>query len=231
MEYKKKTVFIVSGYGVPKDIFKDFNHNIYLLAVFNKIFDTVRKDSIKKPLIICSGGKTDTFKPYRRSEGGEIVKLLKSFTKRPYLKAPTKDWEFAVESKSLSTLDNSLYSLEILKRKRISKAKIYIFCEATRTKKVKLLSKKVFGSSYVIRVVPVDFDVSANRYLDQEFIDKKESIDIKYSLWALENPENYKQFRKIFQDKITYWRKQGKNNSPQQVKKWWEKKLAELDIK
>lgn len=225
-----RTVFIIPGYGVPKDITNDMQYNMYLRFVFNYIFDTVRKNDLKKPVVICSGGKTDTYKPYKRSEGGEMAKIVRSYTKKPYLKEQTNDWEIVIESDALATLDNLLFSLRVLKRKKITQAHVYIFCEATRVKKIKVLSQKVFGSAYKRTVIPVDFDISPNRYLDQSFIDEKEKADIKYSLWALKNDKNYTEFRALFKDRIEYLRKQGKNNDPKTVKKWWEKKLRELDI-
>jgi methionyl-tRNA synthetase len=44
--------------------------------VFNKIYDLVTRNDIAKPLIIFSGGKTDCFKPYKRNEASEMIKLF-----------------------------------------------------------------------------------------------------------------------------------------------------------
>ncbi|MEK7606775.1 MAG: hypothetical protein AAB444_01065 [Patescibacteria group bacterium] len=55
--------FLIFGYGVPKDIFKDENYNFYLKTVFNRIYDRVTEGKIKKPVILCGGGKTDCYKP------------------------------------------------------------------------------------------------------------------------------------------------------------------------
>jgi len=70
-------IFLVFGYGIPKNILKDENYNFYLKIVFNRIYDITSKSKSKKTLIICSGGKTDMFKPYKRTEADEMIRLLK----------------------------------------------------------------------------------------------------------------------------------------------------------
>lgn len=89
-----KNIFLVFGYGIPKDILKDENYNFYLKMVFNQIYNLVIEKNIDNPVIICSGGKTDMYKPYKRTESTEMTKLFKSIAKRPFLKQVTKDWLF-----------------------------------------------------------------------------------------------------------------------------------------
>ena len=110
-----KNVIIIFGYGIPKNILKDENYNFYLKMIFNKIYDLSTKKSIDdNPIIICSGGKTDIYKPYHRSEAEEMIKFFKAFTKKPYLKEITKKWNFVAEKTSLSTLENFLNTKKIL---------------------------------------------------------------------------------------------------------------------
>lgn len=86
-------IFLVFGYGVPKNILKDENYNFYLKIVFNKIYDLVVKNKIYKPITICCGGETDMFKPYKRTEADEMIKLFKTLIEeRPFLKSTTKSW-------------------------------------------------------------------------------------------------------------------------------------------
>src|SRR3989339_708577 len=127
-----KNIFLVFGYGIPKNILKDENYNFYLKMVFNQIYELVIKNGINDPIIICSGGKTDIYKPYKRTEGAEMVKLIKSIAKRPFLKQVTKDWLFIPEKTSLSTLENFLNCKAILKKRGIQNTNLSIFCEKTR---------------------------------------------------------------------------------------------------
>jgi len=223
-----KNVFLILGYGIPKNILKDENYNFYLKIVFNGIYNSVTKNNIERPFIICSGGKTDMFKPYKRTEAEEMVKLLKKISNRPFLKDLTKNWVFISEKKSLSTLENLLNCQAILQKKKIQKANFYIFCEQTRVNRVKNVSKKIFNKNYNFQVIPIDFDVSSNRYVDPEFLQKKEKVGLKYSLWALESLENLKKYNMLYQEKINYFRKVGPDVHVEVMNEWWEGKLKEL---
>jgi hypothetical protein len=224
-----RNIFLVFGYGIPKNILKDENYNFYLKMVFNRIYDLVIKKDIKNPIIICSGGKTDMFKPYKRTEAEEMIKLLKKLARRPFLKFVTKIWLFIPEKKSLSTLENFLNCKALLKKRRIQKANLYIFCEQTREKRIKTVGRKIFDKNYNFQVIPIDFDISSNRYIDPEFLVKKEKAELKHSLWALEKPENLKKHHKLFQEKIDYLREAGPDVHVNAVKKWWKKKLKEIE--
>jgi len=79
-------IFLIFGYGIPKNILKNENYNFYLKMVFNRIYDIIVKTKVRKPLVICSGGKTDIFKPYNRTEAEEIIKFLKKLRNKPFLK-------------------------------------------------------------------------------------------------------------------------------------------------
>ena len=221
-------IFLVFGYGIPKNILKDENYNFYLKTVFNRIYEITLKSKSKKVLIICSGGKTDMFKPYRRTEADEMIRLLKKISKRPFLKKITRNWLFIPERKSLSTLENLLNCWEIIRKQGIRKANLYIFCEQTREKRIKILAKKILNKNYNFLVIPIDFDVSANRYLPIDFIAKKEKVELKYALWALQSPKNLKKYRKVFAERIEYLRKAGPKRDAEAIKKWWEQKLKEL---
>lgn len=223
-------VFLIFGYGIPKNILKDEKYNSYLKMVFNKIYSFVTKNKIDKPIIITCGGKTDMFKPYKRTEADEMIKFFKAFIKeRPFLSLITKNWLFIPENKSLSTLENLLNSNKIIQKRKIRKANFFIFCEQTRGKRIKILAKKILNKNYNFLVVPIDFDVSANRYLPVEYLAKKESAELKHSLWALQSPENLKKHHKAFEEKFEYFRKVGHKTHVNAVKKWWDQKLKELD--
>jgi len=222
-------VFLVFGYGVPRDILKDENYNFYLKMVFNKIYDFVVKNNIEKPVIIFCGGETDVLKPYKRNEADEMIKFFTTLIKeRPFLKSQTRNWLFISEKDSLSTLENLINSKKIITRRKIKKANFYVFCEQTRERRIKVLAKKIFEKNYNFLVVPLDFDVSANRYLPAEYLAKKESTELKHSLWALQSPENLKKHHKVFEEKFEYFRKVGHKAHVNAVKEWWDQKLKEL---
>ena len=226
-----RNVFLILGYGIPKNILKDENYNFYLKTVFNKIYDLVTKNKAKSPVIICSGGRTDMFKPYKRSEAGEMVKLLEKLSKRLSLKEITKDWSFVLGKNPLSTLENLLNCQKIIQKRKIRKSNLYIFCEQTREKRIKILAKKILNKNHNFKVIPIDFDISSNRYISLEFLAKKEKAELNHSLWALQNPENLKKHHKLFKERITFLRKAGPKVHTKAVKEWWKKKLKELETK
>lgn len=220
-------IFLIFGYGVPKDIFKDENYNFYLKMAFNKIYDLTVKKQITNPVIICSGGMTDCFKPCKRSEAEEMVKFLKKISNKPFLKKITKDWTFIPEKKSLSSLENFLNCLQIVEKKNIKAANFYLFCEKTREKRIKTLAKKML-KNYKFEILPIDFDVSQNRYLDPEFLKKKEKTELKHSLRALKSPQNLKKHHEMFEEKIKYFRKKDIIKNPDVIRKWWENKISSI---
>lgn len=224
-----KNIFLIFGYGIPKNILKDENYNFYLKMVFNRIYDITTKSNITNPIIICTGGETDMYKPYERTEAEEMIRLLEKLATRPFLKKVTKNWQFIPEKKSLSSLENLLYGAEIIKKKNIKKPKVFIFCEQTREKIIKILANKILNNNYSIKVIPIDFDISPNRYVDPKFLLEKEQVYLKHSLRAFKSPENLKKFRKIFEEKIEFLRQAGPGDHTRAVKEWWEQKLKELE--
>lgn len=224
-----KDIFLVFGYGVPKNILKDEAYNFYFKMIFNKIYDLVIRDNINRPFIIFSGGKTDCFKPYKRNEADEMIKFFRTLSKRPFLRKVTKAWFLIPEKKSLSTLENFLNCKKIISKRKIKQANLYIFCEQTREKRIKILAKKIFNKNYHCLIIPIDFDTSPNRYLDPKFIAKKERAELRHTSWALQGPENLKKHHKVFRGKIDYFRKSDLSKNPGIIKKWWEKKLKELE--
>ncbi|OGY87352.1 MAG: hypothetical protein A2233_01465 [Candidatus Kerfeldbacteria bacterium RIFOXYA2_FULL_38_24] len=220
-----QNIFLIFGYGVPKNILKDENYNFYLKTVFNKIYSLTEARYIKDPLIIFCGGKTDCFKPYRRNEADEMIKLFKKISQRAFLKEKTNSWTFTGEKQSLSTLENFLNSKKILKKKKIHKARLCVFCEQTREKRVAVLTKKIFNENYTPLTIPVDFDTSANRYLDHKFLEKKEKETLKYDLWALKNKDNFKKYHRFFQEKIKLFQKADPKKHQEAILEWWKEKL------
>lgn len=210
-------IFIILGYGIPQDITKNENYNTYLKSVFNFIY---RKST--KPIIIACGGKTDMYPPYRRTEAEEIIKFFKNFIKhRPALKKITSPWKFLAENKSLSTLENLLGAQEIIVKNKIQTKEVIIFCEYTRTNRVRRLAKKIFTAK--IKIVPLDFDTSPTRYLPVKFIIAKEKTELRHSFWALKNENNLATYKKLFQKKFRRFRQAGPDGHLKAIHEWWQK--------
>lgn len=224
-------IFLIFGYGVPKNILKDENYNFYLKMVFNKIYSITLNDKDSKPLIITCGGPTDMSRPYKRTEAEEMIALFKHIIQqRSFLDSITKGWQFTPEKESLSTLENLLNSNKIIQKRKIKNGNVYIFCEQTREKRIKILAKRMFSKNFTSKVMPLDFDVSPNRYLSADFIEKKENLEIKHALWALKSTENLKKHHQVFEEKFEYFRKASKKTQVNVVKEWWDKKLTELSM-
>lgn len=225
-------VFLINGYGVPKDIFTDGNYQTYLNVAFNTMFDLTQQNPGAKPLIIFSGGPTDCFRPYRRTEAGEMAKYFRALIRqRPAAKPVTRRWQIVLQARAVTAVENLVYEKEIIERKRLKNAHVYYFSEYKRGDRSKILAQKAFGKSHRLTVVPVDFDVSANRYLDPQFrraVERKTLLD---DLWALKSPQNLKKWRHIYLERLAVLRKAGPARHVEAVKQWWEKKLREIRVR
>ncbi|KKT69973.1 MAG: hypothetical protein UW63_C0040G0009 [Candidatus Uhrbacteria bacterium GW2011_GWF2_44_350] len=134
----KEKVFsaLVCGYGVPKNILNDKNYHTYLTQIFNFLFDRFANTS---GTVVLSGGATDCFPPFKRTEAREMKKWfdqkIRIVQKETGQKIP---WAFILDNKALSTVENILYF------KPLAKNKIFIFAEKTRAERIKKISKKIF---------------------------------------------------------------------------------------
>jgi len=210
-------IYLICGYGVPKDINTDDNYRRYLGIVFNTIYSV----SAGKPAtVVFAGGKTDVVKPYKRSEAGEMVRFFK-----PLMRG--QDWNLVQETRSLSTVENLLYTKAQLAKKKIHPDSITVFCEATRVARVKALARDVFKGVRVF-INPVDFDLSPNRYLDPAFIAKKEEKTLKIERWVLRDQKHLRVYRRKLEDRIAHFRRTGTKRHIDEIKKWWETELDTL---
>lgn len=214
--------FLVLGYGIPKDILKDENYSLYLKSVFNRIYARCAEDEETHPVIIFSGARTDLFKPYRRTEAQEMIKLFKTLLQRPSLKTQTRGWKLIAETKAYSTLDNMLYAKQILERRKLEHAPLTVFGEETRKKRITALAKEIFKNPHI---ETIDFDQSSNRYLDPSFLEEKETNGLSFDLWALRDPAQLQKHRKLFKEKFAFLRTVKHQNHAQAIKAWWEREL------
>jgi len=220
-----KNIFIIPGYGVAKNIFKDEQQKRYLGLVFNHIYQICLETKQNSPLIIFCGGPTDLFKPYKRTEAGEMKKFFIFLAKRDFVKKYTKNWRYALEQKSLSTMENIL-GAERIARKIAGQKKFYIFVEKTRERKMNILAKKIIKRNF--KVIPIDFDLSLNRYYDPEFLKKKEDWDIKMASKSLKDKKFFDQYRKTLEQRIKYYREAGSKKHRETIYQWWERKMKEM---
>ena len=214
-------IFLILGYGIPKDIFEDLEYRSYLAAAFNNIFKYAREHKEGKIRIIFSGGKTDMIAPYKRSEAGEMKNFFDFLAKREFVRDLTKDWTLLTDTASLSTMENILNSKKIIEKRNIKSARIGIFCEFTRKSRITKLAKTIFGSGYKVEVFAIDFSISQNRYLDIAYIIEKEKNALKFDLWALESEENLKVYHKKFSDKFKFLRSYGPEKHQEAIQVWW----------
>jgi hypothetical protein len=197
---------LICGYGVPKNILKDQNYNSYLTQVFNFLFDRFAN---QPGTVVLSGGPTDCFAPYRRTEAKEMLCWFQDKTR--HLKKQNKislKWKFRLESKSLSTVENLLYSKSLLN------GKIFIFAEKTRTARVKKLTKQIFDTE--AKNIFFDFDGSETRYKTLA-IKKREQKAMRLELSCINNPKQLKKRRGLVKEKLSLMRKYGPEEG---LRKW-----------
>lgn len=222
-------VFLVLGYGIPKNILKDENYSRYIGIVLNTIFDIVSSKKVTEPLIIFNGGHSDCRSPYLKTEAEEMAKLFKTLANNKTLAPQIRYWKFVLQKKALSTVENLLFSHDIIRGKKFKNSTIYIFCEKTRARRIKKLAKRIFNPDSVgiqfLNFIPIDFDQSENRYLDPRFIAKKEQAELKRELSVIENPKHLKLYQKALKERQRRLREVGPKKHPEEVRRWWEEEI------
>lgn len=219
----KTPVFLILGYGIPKQPKTDLNLSLYLRSAFNTIWQSARGQTAT---IIFSGGATDMQAPYRRREATVLHEQFAALTKRASVKKETQNWICREEPKALSSLDNLVFTAELLKRKKVPVESLTIFCEYTRRVRILRVAKKIFRSTKIV-VIPLDFDQSENRYLDPAFLEKKESIALNIDLRALKNPKDYATHQSLHRERIKKFR-EGKHHV-KDIQKWWKESWELFD--
>lgn len=217
--------FIIPGYGVPDDIRNDGNYVRYLHAAFASILRASENEPTP-PAVILSGGPTDMRRPFRRTEASEMKKLFLRLMKKPKFRTRTKDWKLLLETKSLSTLENLLYSREVLREADARTKFIRIFCEFTRKKRVYALAKKIFGNRRTVSVAPADFDQSSERFMEPEALQHRERRELNMALWALKSRRRLEMWHERFKDKFSRMRKAPTALDAKLVRREWEREMT-----
>lgn len=225
-------VYLIFGYGIPRDILRDAAYRAYLGGVFSFISRDVRRRRVRQPVVIASGGHTDCFAPYRRYEGGELLRGFRALATRPSVAPATRSWRLLTERTALSTLENITGSRAVLRRYRIKPSSITMFCEPTRSRRVRTIGRKVFGR-IPLRVVAIPFPAPTEPSQNRRAIVAKERRAIAYDRWALCSPGNFRRYHALYRRKLEFMRQLGtKRNHPQltgpALRQWWQAARREL---
>lgn len=213
-------IYIVPGYGIPKDIFTNKTYAIYLKHVYDHVLINSTKYPKTKIIIIFSGGLTDILPPYKRTEAKEMYKY---FTKTFGLNI--KYIKYKLEQRSLSSLENQIYSKQIIDRIKSTNKNITIFGEKSRLARIRKTAKIIFP-----KISAVGITLPENKQVaDKKLVNKKEKIVMEYSLWALKSEQNLKKFRRVFINKFRYLRKFPIDAQDEAVTKWWRDSIAKLN--
>jgi hypothetical protein len=195
-------IFLVCGYGMPKDIQEDQNYSTYLHLVFNRIYELASRQEVA---IIPCGGPTNCDPPFQGTEAEAIASYLHHFMNRETVRQQTKDWTIFPEARSLSTLESLLFGKEIIHQRKLH-GPVTIFCEKTRERRLRVFGDAVFQDTPT-EIYAIDFDVSKNRYLDPEIIQRKEDLAIQEGLWTIQDPERIQKHHELFEAKFAFLRK------------------------
>jgi hypothetical protein len=211
-------IFLICGYGVPEDIATDRNYQTYLTVVFNMMYAMARGADAT---IIPCGGPTSPRAPYTETEAKMIGGFLERLLSRKETAEECKAWKIVLEDRSLSTLENLVYARDIIRDRGIL-GTVTVFCEVTREERVRAVAEKVFARE--VTVVPVDFDLSPNRYLEPGFIRKKEETETALSLWSLDDPARFAKHHELFERKFSLLRKLDAEGVPhaEAIRRWYE---------
>ncbi|MFA5946046.1 MAG: YdcF family protein [Patescibacteria group bacterium] len=216
-------IFLICGYGIPRDIFTDENYRTYLSVVFNKMYAI---SAGKEMEIIPCGGPTAMEPPYEGTEAGIIAKYLRKQIENQKLEQATSAWKTILEDQSLSTLENLVFAKRILDEQKLA-GTITIFCEETRRERIVKTAQMIFGSECTVEAI--DFDASKNRYLDPNVIQQKEHAALRESLWTLEDKTRLEKHHEFQKQKIEYFRERQAQGIPHvDVVGEWYKKMPEI---
>ncbi|MFA4954455.1 MAG: hypothetical protein WC641_04035 [Patescibacteria group bacterium] len=187
---RKISFAAINGYGIPRDILTDMSYHAYLVQVFNYVW---RNYGDARLTLIPTGGKTDLFPPYKRTEAGEMARWFKPRIKKLKLK-----WDIETCG-ALTALENMLTV-----KRLVGNASGVYFCELSRRAKMQRLAREVFGNK--VRVIGLEFDGSAPGY-DLKTRRAMERLDVRYGLLALKDSAWRKKMEQAARLKIKTLRK------------------------
>jgi hypothetical protein len=184
----KKFTALICGYGVPKDIFTDLHYNAYLRQVVNELFDRYKTSGT----IVLNGGRTDLFKPYRRTEAGEMARWFTRNAPRP--------WKIVAKPKSLTTVENLLN----VSAEARTKNEMLSFCEYTRAPRIRRLIREI-PKLRRAKVIAIDFDGSPRRYEPMRTRQSEKEF-LQLELAALRDQKSLAHLRQFAKKKLAIMR-------------------------
>jgi hypothetical protein len=205
--------FIIPGYHLPDNIENDEKYIKYFDFACNEI---VKISNSEKVLVILSGGNIDMDKPFERILSKVMLPLFKNYADKYNINCLVK-----TEENSLSSLENLIYSKDILDEFKVS-FEIYIFSDKQRIERSKILADKVFDN-------PIMLGVDISHELEKQNVDvvnKKEELATKFSLWALKSKDNFDKFKSVYDEKYTYLRTVSPEKRKEAEIEWWKEMLS-----
>lgn len=205
--------FIIPGYHLPNNIENDEKYIKYFDFACKEI---VRISNSEKVLVILSGGNIDMDKPFDRILSKVMLPLFNSYIDKYNINCLVK-----TEEKSLSSLENLIYSKDILDEFK-ENFDIYIFSDKQRLDRSKILSDKVFDN-------PIMLGVDISHELEKqnaEVVNKKEELATKFSLWALNSKDNFDKFKSVYNEKYAYLRTISPEKRKEAEIEWWKEMLS-----
>lgn len=205
--------FIIPGYHLPYNIEDDKKYIRYFDFACREIS---KISNTEKVLIILSGGNIDMDKPFDRILSKVMLTLFEKHVDRYNINCLVK-----TEEKSLSSLENLIYSKDILNEFK-ENFEIYIFSDEQRLDRTKILAEKVFDNPIMIGV-----DISHElEKQNAEVVNKKEELATKFSLWALKSKDNFDKFKSVYNEKYTYLRTISPEKRKEAEIEWWKEMLS-----
>ncbi len=205
--------YIVPGYHLPKDIHKDETYKKYFDFVCREI---TRTSDSEKVAVVLSGGNIDMDEPFDKVLSKTMLPLFKEYIDKYHLNCLLK-----TEEKSLSSLENLMYSKELLDQ-LAPNSDIYIFSDAQRVKRLTVLADNVFNNP---KILGIDLSHPEERK-NAEVVNKKEELATNFSLWALKSKANFEKFKNVYSDKYAYLRTVPPEKRKEAEIEWWKKMLA-----
>lgn len=219
--------FVICGYGIPEDLQKDQNYLTYLHVAFNKMYAHAKYEPA---CIIPCGGPTSCTPPYTGTEAEVIAEYIETLMHREIVKGATEAWCIVPEKTSLSSLENLLFAKHIGEQEGATE--VIIFCEATRAERNREVAERLF-KDIPVSIEGIDFDMSKNRYLPDDLIEKKERAEREHAAWALQSEEHLAKHHAFFEEKfrsLRAWQSEGMSHVDA-VTRWYKegaKKLEDL---
>lgn len=212
-------IFIVPGYHLPKDISKDEVYKIY----FNYVCQEIKKTCLngEKITVLLSGGNIDMDQPFDRILSKEMKESFLA-TSNSY----NLNCILFTEEKSLSSIENLIYSKEIIDEIEGDKL-IYIFSDLQRAKRTQLTADIIFKD---YKLLTIDLSSKEERN-NQEIVEKKENLALNFSLWALKNKDNLEEFKQVYVDKFKLLRNVSADKRKETEINWWKDMILKYQDK